>query len=229
MPVRFSAVTHNQAPGGQPLQIALVDDYEVVVRGVASLFDGYGDRVVVTELDAGQAVTTNVDIALLDTFAQAEADRSALQELVDNPHARRVVVYTWCTDPIAVDITMAAGVDGYLSKTLTASGLVDALERVAQGERVVITETEQKLPSVGLDWPGRNEGLTERESEVVALITAGHRNTEIAAMTFLSVNTIKSYIRSAYRKIGVTSRSQAVLWGVRHGFGTDVSRIDPWR
>lgn len=219
----------HRRPGGQPLRIALVDDYEVVVRGVASLFDGYEDRVVVTELDADQPVTADVDIALLDTFAQAEADPTALRVLVDNPHAQRVVVYTWCTDPVAVQMTMAEAVDGYITKTLTARDLVDALERVAKGERVVITESDRKRPPVGLDWPGRNEGLTERESEVIALITAGHRNTEIAAMTFLSVNTIKSYIRSAYRKIGVSSRSQAVMWGVRHGFGTETRRIDQWQ
>lgn len=211
------------------MRVALVDDYEVVVRGVASLFEAYADRVVVTELDANQAVSTDVDIALLDTFAQAEADAPTLQALVENPHARRVVVYTWCADPIAVQMTMAEGVDGYLSKTLTAGELVTALERVADGERVVIVEATRKRPTVGLDWPGRNEGLTERESEVIALITAGHRNTEIATMTFLSVNTVKSYIRSAYRKIGVSSRSQAVMWGVRHGFGAEVRRIDQWR
>ena len=82
---------------------------------------------------------------------------------------------------------------------------------------------------MGLDWPGREEGLTEREAEIIALITQGKSNDEIAAVSYLSKNSIKSYIRSAYRKIGVTSRTQAVLWGVDHGFKIDAHNIDAWR
>ena len=83
--------------------------------------------------------------------------------------------------------------------------------------------------ATGLDWPGRTEGLTDRESEILALITQGKSNHEVAALTFLSINTIKSYIRSAYRKIGANSRTQAVLWGIEHGFRPDYRRIDHWR
>ena len=81
----------------------------------------------------------------------------------------------------------------------------------------------------GLDWPGRSEGLTARESETLALITQGKSNAEVAANMFLSTNSVKSYIRSTYRKIGVTSRTQAVLWGIEHGFQPDRHRIDHWR
>ena len=71
--------------------------------------------------------------------------------------------------------------------------------------------------------------LTDREAEILALITQGKSNAEVAATTFLSPNTVKSYIRTIYRKIDVTSRTQAVLWGVRHGFTADHHRIDHWR
>ena len=81
----------------------------------------------------------------------------------------------------------------------------------------------------GLDWPGRSEGLSERESEILALITQGLGNADVAALTFLSPNTIKSYVRNLYRKIDVTSRTQAVLWGIAHGFAPDHHRIDHWR
>ena len=79
------------------------------------------------------------------------------------------------------------------------------------------------------DWPGRREGLTDRESEVLALITQGKSNADVARLTCLSPNTVKSYIRSIYRKIAVDSRTQAVLWGVRNGFTPDHRRIDHWR
>ena len=76
------------------------------------------------------------------------------------------------------------------------------------------------------DWPGREEGLTARESEVLSLITQGYSNNDIVETTMLSINSIKSYIRSAYRKIDVDSRSRAVLWGVEHGMRADRVRIN---
>ena len=81
----------------------------------------------------------------------------------------------------------------------------------------------------GLNWLGRHEGFTDRESEILALITQGKSNADVAAVTFLSPNTVKSYIRTIYRKIDVASRTQAVLWGVKHGFTPDHDRIDHWR
>jgi DNA-binding CsgD family transcriptional regulator len=63
----------------------------------------------------------------------------------------------------------------------------------------------------------RPQGLTERELDVLELITAGYSNDEIARRLFLSINSVKSYIRTGYRKIGATRRAQAVLWGVEQG------------
>jgi len=74
-----------------------------------------------------------------------------------------------------------------------------------------------------------SEGLSDRESEILALITQGKSNAEVAALTYLSPNTVKSYIRTIYRKIEVGSRTQAVLWGVKHGFTPDHYRIEHWR
>ena len=70
-------------------------------------------------------------------------------------------------------------------------------------------------------WPGQSQGLTARESEVLSLITQGLSNQEIADRCYLSINSVKTYIRTAYRKMGVTRRSQAVLWGLAHGFEPD--------
>ena len=83
--------------------------------------------------------------------------------------------------------------------------------------------------ATGLNWPGRTEGLTDREAEILALITQGKSNAEVAALTYLSPNTVKSYIRTVYRKIDAGSRTQAVLWGIEHGFAPDHHRIDHWR
>jgi len=211
-----------------PIRVALVDDYDIVLIGLAHMFDGYRDRVMVAEIDANRPVSEPVDIVLYDSFAQPEADNDEVQSLIDSPQAGRVVIYTWNFHPELIDRALDRGACGYLSKTLAASELVQALERIHGGEVVVSPAPPKAGSPVGLDWPGRTEGLTARESEILALITQGRSNAEVAAMTFLSVNSVKSYIRSAYRKIGVKSRTQAVLWGVQHGFRPDHHRIDEW-
>lgn len=209
--------------------MALIDDYDVVVIGVAHMFDQYADRVAVVELDANTPVSEPVDIAMYDSFAQTSPDLADLEVVVANPNARRTVVYTWTFDTELIERSLALGVSGYLSKTLPAGELVEALEAVHRGEHVVSPEPTRQRLSTGLDWPGRSEGLSERESEVIALITQGKSNAEIADLTYLSINSIKTYIRSAYRKIGATNRVEAVLWGVDHGFLPDHHRIDSWR
>ncbi len=209
--------------------MALVDDYEVVLIGVAHMFDRYRDRVVVAEIDATEGVEDVVDIALYDSFAQPESDHEEIAVLVGNPRARRVVVYTWNFHPDLIDSARRKGASGYLSKTLPARELVAALELVHAGQLVVSEPPPRARNASGLDWPGRREGLTDREAEILALITQGKNNADVAALTFLSPNTVKSYIRTIYRKIGVGSRTQAVLWGVDHGFMPDHHRIDHWR
>jgi DNA-binding NarL/FixJ family response regulator len=213
----------------QRVCVALVDDYDVVVVGLAHLLDPYADRVVVAELDTNQPLIDDVDVVLYDTFAQPEADQEDIDALVDNPHARHVAVYTWNFHPDLVQIALRKGAHGYLSKTLAAAQLVDAIESISRGDLVVSEPPPRSRPAPALDWPGRGEGMTDREAEVVALITQGRSNAEIAAVMYLSINTVKSYIRSAYRKMGVSTRRHAILWGVRNGFTPDRHRIEHWR
>jgi len=213
-----------------PITVALVNDYDVVLAGLARMLDHYRDRALIVEIDANEPVAEVVDVVLYDSFAQPESDRDEVATLVANPRSRRVVVYSWNLHPHLIESARRQGAHGYLSKTLSARELVAALEAVHAGEVVVSAPPPRRGRSaVGLDWPGRTEGLTDRESEVLALITQGMSNAEIAELTFLSPNTVKSYIRTVYRKIGVGSRTQAVLWGVAHGFSPDRNRIGYWR
>jgi DNA-binding NarL/FixJ family response regulator len=219
-----------KAGSSAPITVALVDDYDVVLVGLAHLFDRYRDRIVVTEMDANKQIDQAVDIVLYDSFAQPESDRDEIKYLFDTSRARHVVVYTWNFHPDLVRSALQRGVHGYLSKTLPAAELVAALESVHAGEVVVSQPPSSRARSpVGLDWPGREEGLSDRESEILALITQGKSNAEVAGLTFLSPNTVKSYIRTIYQKINVASRTQAVLWGVNHGFIPDEHRIEYWR
>jgi DNA-binding NarL/FixJ family response regulator len=217
------------ASSSAPILIALIDDYDIVLTGIARMLDPYRNRILVAEIDANKPLEDTVDIALYDSFAQPESDHNHVDVLLRSAHAKRVVIYTWNFHPDLIANARRHGVHGYLSKTLPARELVEALEEVHAGHVVISDPPPRPRPTVGLDWPGRHEGLTDREAEILALITQGKSNAEVAATTFLSPNTVKSYIRTIYRKIDVTSRTQAVLWGVRNGFTADHHRIDHWR
>lgn len=223
------AMSSSESEGQGRIRVALVNDYDVVVFGLARILDPYADKLVIVELDTNQPVADRADVVLYDAFAQPESDKFEIAQLVGNPRVGTVAVYTWNLHPELVELAREQGARGYLSKSLPGRDLVAALEAVHRGE-VVVSEPQHRAPAVnGSDWPGRSEGLTDREAEILALITQGMSNAEIAELTYLSPNTIKSYIRSLYRKIDVSSRTQAVLWGVAHGFRPDHRRIEHWR
>lgn len=213
------------APVSAPIRLAIVDDYAVVVAGVASFLAT--EKINVVETDASKSVVSDVDIVLYDTFGQIEGTGIDLEDFVRDSEAK-VVIYSWNLEPQLIQQALDQGARGYLSKVLTGPEIVHALERVMRDEVVVLTgENETSVGGVG-DWPGRAAGLSSREAEVVALITQGLSNQDIAERVYLSINSIKSYIRTAYRKMGVTTRPQAVLWGVENGFKPDSLRtLDP--
>jgi NarL family two-component system response regulator LiaR len=207
-----------------PIRIALVNDDEVVVRGLDAMLRSYSSLLQVCELTASNRPSEPVDVALYDTFGQPQGHTRRVNDLVRNPSVRRVVVYTWNFQPWLAQEAIDLGASGYLSKSLSARELVNALVAVHDGKQVV-SPAPQTARLIGGDWPGREEGLTAREAEVLTLIAQGYSNAEIADLTCLSINSIKSYIRSCYRKIDVSSRSKAVLWGIEHGMRPDTVRL----
>ena len=203
-----------------PLRVAIVNDYEIVVAGVAAMLAPHDDRVRIVELDSGLPVVSDVDVILYDTFGQVQGDAVDLEDLVRGSDAR-VVVFSWNLQPELVRKAITHGAAGYLSKALTAEQIVSGLVAVHQGETVTPPESATNADREDGSWPGREHGLSAREAEVLALITQGLSNQEIAERSYLSINSVKTYIRTAYRKIDVTRRSQAVAWGMRHGFEPD--------
>ena len=189
----------------------------------------YADRIQVVELDSSVPVIRNVDVTLYDTFGKAQVDGDDINEVVANPCAGKVVIYTWNMHPVLVDEALTKGCAGYLDKGLTGEELVDFLVRIGDGDVIVspmLDVDDHEVPSSDIgQWPGQSVGLSARESEVVALITQGYTNNDIASRSYLSINSVKSYIRSAYRKIGVERRSQAVRWGMENDMLPDHTRI----
>ena len=214
------------------VRVAVVNDHELVVRGLAAMLEPYAERLAVVELDSALPVRSTVDIALYDSYSMPSVLDDQCEWIVRDPSVERTVLYTWVVDDAVVDSARRLGVCAVLPKSLGAAELVAALERVHAGEELFDLRTQGEAEDAGQHeggWPGKAEGLTARQSEVVALITEGLSNQEIARRTYLSINSVKSYTRAAYRTMGVSSRTQAVLWGIDHGFQRDRMRtvLDP--
>lgn len=209
----------------------MVNDFEVIVEGLAKMVAPFSNRVRVVEFDVDATPSRRVDVALFDTFAASDDPESSVAELARTGNVGKIVAYSWDLNATAIDRAIASGASGYLSKALPADALVEALERIHGGEVLVAAPEPGGDASAGSarSWPGAESGLTERESEVIALIARGLSNEDITKRLYLSINTIKSYIRSAYRKIGVSSRVEAVLWAIEHGFVVSAARFRPQR
>jgi len=214
--------------------VGVIDDYDVIVQGVAALLADHPDLVQVVDCSTRGGPPERVDVALLDCFALPDHGAEMIRLAAVHRNVGRVAVYTWSSAPALIEAAFGFGASAFLSKVLAGRELAEALVAVHKGEMVVLTG--DRRPAAGpVDadsttrrWPGQEAGLTERESEVLALITQGQRTADIASTLFLSVNSIKTHTRNVFRKIGVSSRTEAALWGVDHGFRPDRSSAADW-
>ncbi|GAW51534.1 MULTISPECIES: response regulator transcription factor [unclassified Nocardioides] len=207
------------ADSTRPIRVAINDDYEIVVTGTAAALAPYADRIEVVELDSNEPTVSDVDIVLYDTFGQDQGPDIDVGSL-SRTGEPKVVVFTWNVQRELVDGAISAGAAGYLWKGMPAHDMVAALERIHAG--TTVTPSDDVRPSLDVGaWPGQEFGLSAREAEVVALLTQGLTNQEIADKVYLSINSVKTYLRTAYRKMGVSRRSQAVAWGLNHGLAPD--------
>jgi DNA-binding NarL/FixJ family response regulator len=212
-------------PAGR-IRVALVNDYELVLRGLAHMLRPFADRLEVVQLDAEMRVTVDVDVALYDTFAQPHPDDEDVSRLAANPRIKTVAVFTWKMDQVLIDAAVRRGATGYFAKSTSAEELADGLLRVAAGNHIIGRPMRRVPSGPGIDWPGRERGISDRQSEILALLTQGKRNAEIAELTHLSVNTVKTHLQTLFSKLGVGNRVEAALWGTEHGFTPDHRSVD---
>lgn len=198
------------------VRVALVNDYELVLRGLHAMLEPFRHRVVVVEHELGGTPEMRVDIALFDTFAARRDALIRAKAMLDQSVVDHVVLYTWDAPEEFLQQADAIGVDAVITKSMSAADLVRALERVTAGERV-------GLETVVKGERSRHNGaeLTVREQEVLALLTLGLSNAQIAHELFLSVDTIKTHVRRVFTKLGVNNRTQAAMRAVdpSGGFG----------
>ena len=198
--------------GRRPIRVALSNDYELALLGLAQMLARHPAQVQIVDLTTLPKMPHEADVILYDTFGRLPDNDEKLRQVVKENTAK-VVVYSWEEYP--KEAARRHGAAGYLHKGLGSDELVAAILAIHDGDhpREAMGDGEPVLT-----WPGEVLGLSQRESEVLTFITRGLTNEEIARRAFLSINTVKTYIRTAYRKIGVESRSQAVAWGYRNGF-----------
>ncbi len=190
-----------------PIRIALVNDFELVLRGLEAMLAPFSDRIAVVELDVRSNPDQRVDIALFDTYGQLHGGMDRVRSLAADPCVGAVAVYTWRMPSGQLASVLAAGARGVLAKSQTGTELVEDITRVAAGETVISPTFPRPRER---SWPGRDLGLTVRESEVAAFLASGLSNREIADALFISEHTVKSHLKSIFRKAGVASRARAI-------------------
>ena len=205
--------TLDMASQQTPIRVCIVNDYEVVVRGLASMLAPFDGRVTVVETEAGGLPDRSADVVLFDTFAERRRSLSRLDDMAGDDALSKIVLYTWdLPREFARDVDMRS-IDGVILKSTVGEDLVDAIERVHRGERVMPVHPEDET----LD-----DALTYREREVLALLALGAKNREIANELYLSLDTIKTHVRNVFTKLGVSNRTQAAI--VAHEYGLDAPR-----
>lgn len=190
-----------------PLRLTIVNDYELIVAGLAGMLKPYADRVSVVEFDVRADPEQRVDIALFDTYGQPSLGLPRIRSMVEGGRVGAVVVYTWTLSDVGRSAARAAGARGLVAKSLPAPRLIEALEAAATGEWVDAGDFRPPGPG---HWPGVGWGLSARESETLALLATGMGNRAIAEALYVSENTVRTHLKSVFRKLGATSRSQAV-------------------
>ncbi|MFD2418141.1 response regulator [Amycolatopsis pigmentata] len=205
------------------IEVLLVDDHEVVRRGLRELLGDEPDIEVVAEAggaDEALAVAMHLepDVAVVDVRL-GDGDGVALcRELRSKPNPPRCLVLTAFDDEEAMVGAIMAGASGYLLKQVRGQDVVNAVREVAAGRSLLDPVTTARV----LDKiRGRSEDtlsqLTERERSVLELIGDGLSNREIAERLFLAEKTVKNYVTSVLAKLGMQRRTQAAAWVARRG------------
>ena len=213
----------------QPISVLIVDDHPVVRRGLRALLE-VQDGIEVTG-EAGDGATALAlaaerapDVILLDLKLPGMDGIAVLGELRTRNNAARVLVLTSATEPASASLAVRSGAAGMLYKDVDPDALVRAIRSVHDGHLLLAPEAAGSLVRSAGSWgPGAPGGgldaLTSREREVLAELTKGRSNREIARALSVSEKTVKAHVSSVLAKLGVQDRTQAALLAVRHEQG----------
>jgi len=212
-----------------PVRVVLVDDHEMVIEGLKAMLLPFKNRVrVVGEaLGVDNAVTVisglKPDIVLCDVRMQGASGLDLCRLVRERDPERKVILLSVYDDEQYLFQALRVGASGYLLKGISSDELVRQLESVHSGATAIdpglaarAVDTAARLQRDEF-WPGARHGLTQRESEILSFVVTGLSNRAIANKLVIGDETVKSHLRSIYRKLGVSDRTSAVATALREG------------
>ncbi|MFE0705043.1 response regulator [Streptomyces sp. NPDC058872] len=209
----------------QRIRVLLVDDHQVVRRGLRTFLEVQDDIEVVGEAADGaegvaRAEELRPDVVLMDVKMPGTDGIEALKGLRELANPARVLIVTSFTEQRTVIPALRAGACGYVYKDVDPDALAGAIRSVHAGHVLLQPEAARALLAQedSQGGTGRGSSLTEREREVLGLIADGRSNREIARALVLSEKTVKTHVSNILMKLDLADRTQAALWAVRHGF-----------
>ncbi|TWH00519.1 LuxR family two component transcriptional regulator [Nocardioides sp. J9] len=212
-----------------PTRIVMADDHEMVLHGVQAMLAHFADEVEVvgTATDLAGTISvvreTSPDIVLCDIRLGRDSGLDLCRRVKQLQPETHVVFLTVYDDEQYAYQALRAEASGYVLKRVDGSELVEHLQRVVAGDVVIDPTLAGRIAmsaarvNAGEFWPGARLGLTQRESEVLALLVASHSNKGIAAKLVVSEDTVKTHIRGLYRKLAVSDRGGAIAVALREG------------
>lgn len=206
------------------IRVLLVDDHQVVRRGLRTFLEVQDDIEVVGEAADGaegvdHAEELRPDVILMDIRMPGMDGVDALRRLRELGNPARTLIVTSFTEQRTVVPALRAGAAGYVYKDVDPDALAGAIRSVHAGHILLQPEVAGALLSQEEvnSGQGRGGSLTEREREVLGLIADGRSNREIARALVLSEKTVKTHVSNILMKLDLADRTQAALWAVRHG------------
>lgn len=205
------------------IQVLLVDDHEMVRMGVSTYLSTQADIEVIGEAPNGKigvdlALKLRPDIILMDLVMDVMDGVEATKEIIDQWPEAKIIVVTSFLDDEKLYPVIEAGATSYLLKTSRASNIAEAIRGTHKGESIlepkVTGKMMTKMRAKEATYP--HDDLTEREYEVLLLMAGGKSNQEIADELFIALKTVKTHVSNILGKLGVTDRTQAVIYAFRH-------------
>jgi len=208
------------------LRILLVDDHEIVRLGLKALLSRYPHFEVVAEArDAQEAIDMLLryepDIVVMDIRLPGKNGIEATQDILSIRPQTKVIVLTSHADDDVLFDAISAGASGYVLKQIGSDDLIRALEMVGRGQSMLDPTLTQKVFQRVRESARKAEdeyfaALTQQELHILAYITEGLTNREIAERVFLSEKTVRNYVSSILSKLNLSSRAEAAAYAVRH-------------
>src|SRR5689334_13360854 len=201
------------------IRVFLLDDHEVVRRGLADLLQAEGDIEVVGESGSAVDATHRVpalrpDVAILDARLPDGSGIDVCRDIRAVDPSIRGLILTSYEDDEALFAAIMAGAAGYVLKQIRGTDLVDTVRRVAAGQSMLdpaVTQRVLERIRRGVETPDELASLTEQERRILLHVAEGLTNREIAAKMFLAEKTVKNYVSSLLAKLGLERRTQAAV------------------